>query len=80
MNLYNPLAATKRLEPAGMKRRMAEAIASEINDGKSDLVTKEDLRQQLDATLDKQTIKLGGFVAALFALATTILGMLISLK
>jgi hypothetical protein len=80
MNLYNPLDATKRLEAAGMERRMVEAIASEINDGKSDLVTKEDLRQQLDAALDKQTIKLGGFVAALFALATTILGVLISLK
>jgi hypothetical protein len=76
MNAYNPLASMKRLEEAGVPRLQAEAIAAEIGDGTSDLVTTE----RLDAALDRQTIKLGGFVAALVALATTILGLLISFK
>ncbi len=76
MNAYNPLAAMKRLEEAGPSRPHAEAIAPEISDGTDGLVTKE----QLDAALDRQTIRLGGFIAALIALTTAILGLLISFK
>lgn len=80
MNAYNPLESMKRLEQAGLARQHAEAIASEINESTNDLVTKQYFKEHLDAMLDRQTIKLGGFVAALIALATTILGVLISVK
>jgi hypothetical protein len=76
MNAYNPLDTTRRLEAAGLERRQAEAIADEIAGGTSELVTKE----QLDAALDKQTIRLGGFIAGIIALASAILGTLISVK
>ena len=76
MTAYNPLDSMRRLEAAGMERRQAEAIADEIHDRTTDLVTKD----MLEAALDRQTIKLGGFVAALIALATTVLGVLISFK
>ena len=76
MNAYNPLDSMRRLEAAGLNRQQAEAIADEISDGTSDLVTKD----MLEAALDKQTIKLGGFVAAMIVIATTILGVLISIK
>ena len=76
MNAYNPLDSMRRLEAAGLNRQQAEAIADEISDGTSDLVTRE----MLEAALDKQTIKLGGFVAAMIVIATTILGVLISIK
>ena len=76
MNVYNPLTSMKRLEGAGLPRQHAEAIASEISEGTRDYITKE----QMDASLDRQTIKLGGFIAALVALPTTILGVVISIK
>ncbi|MGJ3626438.1 hypothetical protein AB5I41_05090 [Sphingomonas sp. MMS24-JH45] len=49
MNAYNPLDSMKRLEAAGLDRRQAEAIASEINDSAAELVTKVYLREQLDS-------------------------------
>jgi hypothetical protein len=76
MNAYNPLDAMKRLEAAGLERRQAEAIAGEINDGTSGLVTKE----QLDAALDRTTIRIGILTSGIVAVATTVLGVLISLK
>jgi hypothetical protein len=76
MNAYNPLDSMRRLEAAGLERRQVEAIAAEINDGTNPLVTKD----LLDAALDRQTIRIAGFVAAMIALATTVLGVLISLK
>ncbi len=76
MNAYNPLDSMKRLEAAGLERRHAEAIADETREGTEEHITKE----QLDASLDKQTIKLGGFVAAMIVVATAILGLLISIK
>ncbi len=74
MNAYNPLASMKRLEDADLERRHAEAIAAELRDSTTDLVTKE----QLDAALDKQTIKLGALVAAIVVLACTVLGAVLS--
>ncbi len=80
MNLYNPLDAMKRLEASGLERRHAEAIASEINESGRDLVTKDFLKEHLDSALAKQTVRMGGLIAAVIALATTILGVLISVK
>ncbi|HEX8486228.1 hypothetical protein [Sphingomonas sp.] len=80
MNAYNPLDSMRRLEAAGLERRQAEAIANEINEGKSDLVTREDLKQQLDAIADKLLIKVGIMVAAIVAMACSIMGVLISVK
>ena len=76
MNAYNPLASAQRLESAGLTRKHAEAIASELTEGTSDLVTKE----QLVAALDKQTIKIGIMMSAIIALACSIMGVIISFK
>lgn len=74
MNVYNPLDSSKRLEAAGLARQHAEAIASEINGGTASLVTKE----QLDAALDKVTIRLSVIMAGIITLACTILGVILS--
>ena len=76
MNAFNPLEATKRLQAAGIARRQAEAIASEIGDGMSNLVTDE----KLEAALAKQTVRQGALTAGIVAVATTLLGLLISLN
>ena len=80
MNAYNPLDAMKRLEASGLERRQAEAIASEINDGKSNLVTRDDLKQQLDALADKLLVKIGLLVSGVVALACTVMGVVFSIK
>jgi hypothetical protein len=80
MNAYNPLTATKRLEAAGLPRQHAEAIAFELDDGTSDLVTKEYLSDQLETALAKQTVRIGVLTSGIVAVATTVLGVLISLK
>jgi len=80
MNAYNPLSATHRLEAAGLDRKQAEAIASEISDSKSDLVTKDYLKEQLDAEFSKFTVRLGGLIAGMVAVATAVPGLLISIK
>ena len=74
MNAYNPLTATHRLEETGLSRKQSEAIASEINEGTSDLVTQE----QMDAALNKQTIRMSVINAGMLTLACTILGTLIA--
>lgn len=76
MNMYNPLESTKRLEAAGLAGAQAEAIASEINDGTNDLVT----HAQLEAALDRTTIRIGILTSGIVAVATAILGVLISIK
>jgi len=80
MNAYNPLSATHRLEAAGLDRKQAEAIASEIGDSKSDLVTNETFDIKMEAALNKQLVRFGVLMAGIMAVATTILGTLISLK
>ena len=62
------------MEASGLSRKQAEAIASEINDGSSEHVTKE----QLEAALDKTIIKMGLMVSAIVALACSIMGVIIS--
>jgi hypothetical protein len=78
MNAFNPLESSKRLEAAGIVRGHAEAIASEIDGGVSDLVTKEYFRERLDAALDKQTIRMSVINAGMLTLTCTILGTLIA--
>lgn len=74
MNAYNPLESMKRLQQAGITRRHAEAIAAEIGDGMSNLVTNE----RLDAALDRVTIRLGLIVVGAITLACTVLGVILS--
>lgn len=80
MNAFNTLEATKRLEAAGIARGHAEAIASEINAGTGDFVTKDYFSEKLDAALAKQTIRNGIVTSGIVAFATTLLGLLISLN
>ena len=80
MNAYNPLTATHRLEETGLSCKQAEAIASEINASAEDLVTKDYFREQLDAALARNTIRMGVLTSGIVAVATAILGLLISIK
>jgi hypothetical protein len=80
MNAYNPLTTAKRLEASGLPRKQAEAIAFEIDDSTSDLVTREYLTDRLDSALAKQTIRIGVLTSGIVAVATAVLGVLISLK
>ena len=74
MNSFNPLSSAQRLEAAGLPRKQAEAIAGEITDGTNDFVTKN----QLEAALDKQTIRMSIINAGMLTLTCTILGTLIA--
>ena len=80
MNAYNPLTAAHRLEETGLSRKQSEAIASEINASAEDLVTKDYFREQLDAALARNTIRIGVLTSGIVAVATAILGLLISIK
>jgi hypothetical protein len=80
MNAFNPLTTAKRLEASGLPRQQAEAIAFEIDDGTSDLVTREYLADQLESALAKQTVRIGVLTSGIVAVATAVLGVLISLK
>ncbi|MEO6718673.1 MAG: hypothetical protein ABIM50_15670 [Novosphingobium sp.] len=75
MNAYNPLASMQRLEAAGLPRKQAEAIASEITDGTNDLVTNA----MLEAALDKVTLRLSVIIGGMLALVCTILGTLMAI-
>ena len=78
MNAFNPLESTKRLEAAGIARGHAEAIASEINASNDDLVTRDFFKRELDAALDRVTIRLGLIVVGAITLACTVLGTVLS--
>ena len=80
MNSYNPLKSTHRLEAAGLPRQQAEAIASEINASAEDLVTKEFFKDQLEAALARNTVRMGVLTSGIVAVATALLGILISIK
>lgn len=91
MNAYNPLSSMKRLESAGLDRQHAEAIAFEIGESTSDLVTNDTLTLKLDAfesrldakmdaALNRQLVRIGVLFAALLTLACSVIGVLISLK
>lgn len=74
MNAFNPIAMMQRLEASGFKRGQAEALADEMRSAIVPLVTQE----QLDASLNKQTIRLGVIVVAAVTLACTVLGVILS--
>jgi len=78
MNAFNPLESTKRLEAAGIARGHAEAIASEINASNDDLVTRDYFKRELDAALDRVTIRMGLIVVGAITLACTVLGTVLS--
>lgn len=64
------------MEAAGLARAQAEAIAGEITGGTNNLVTKS----ELEAALDKTAIRIGILTSGIVAVATAILGLLISIK
>lgn len=70
------LTFSQSLERAGFKRPQADAIAMGMGNAAAELVTKTDL----DAAMDRMTIRLGALIAAGFAVSTAILGFLISLQ
>ena len=80
MNAYNPLTAKHRLEETGLSRKQSEAIASETNASAEDLVTKDYFKEQLDAALARNTIRMGVLTSGIVAVATAVLGLLISTK
>lgn len=69
------LTYSQSLEQAGFKRAQADAIAAGMGKAAADLVTKADL----DAAMDRVTIRVGALLAAGLAISTAILGLLISL-
>ena len=74
MNAYNPLSSAQRLEAAGFPRSQADAIAAEVGQSTNDLVTKE----QLEAALDRVTIRLSVILGGIVTLACTILGVVLT--
>ncbi len=80
MNAYNPLTSTHRLEASGLSRKQTEAIASEINASAEDLVTKDYFKDQLEAALARNTVRMGVLTSGIVAVATALLGILISIK
>ena len=79
MTAFNPIASMQRLEAAGFKRAQAEALADELRDATSDLVTREFLKAELKflqaelkAEMDRQFIRLCAAGAAMLALAVTV--------
>lgn len=71
MSAFNPIASMQRLEAAGFKRAQAEALADELRDAMSDLVTREYFKAELKAEMDRQFIRLCAAGAAMLALAVT---------
>ena len=75
MTAYHPIATMQQLESAGFKRQQAEALAQAISDGRDDLVTRSDLR----AELNKMALNLFLANAAFMALCTTLIGVVVTL-
>lgn len=75
MTAYNPIAAMQRFEAAGIKRQHAEVLADELHGAMVQLVTQE----QLQAALDRQTIRLGLIVVGVVSIACTVLGVVLTL-
>ena len=58
MSAYNPIASMQRLEAAGFKRAQAEALADELRDAMSNLVTNEQLTRALDALESRLSLRM----------------------
>jgi hypothetical protein len=76
MNAFNPIESMRRYERAGFERRQAETLANELHGAMLHHVTQE----QLQAALDRQTIRICGIIGAFMAFGFTVLGALISLS
>ena len=69
MNAFNPITTMQKLEAVGMDRRQAETLADEFHHATTELVTKDELTKALDAQANTLTLRIGGMVAAMLALA-----------
>lgn len=72
MNAFNPIATMQKLESVGMERKQAETLADELHHATTELVTKDELQKALDAQANTLTLRIGGMVAAMLALAVTL--------
>ena len=72
MNAFNPITTMQKLEAVGMDRRQAETLADELHHATTELVTKDELTKALDAQANTLTLRIGGIVGALLALAVTL--------
>ncbi|HCW62540.1 hypothetical protein [uncultured Sphingobium sp.] len=72
MNAFNPITTMQKLEAVGMDRRQAETLADELHHATTELVTKDELTKALDAQANTLTLRIGGMVAAMLALAVTL--------
>jgi hypothetical protein len=79
MSAFNPIASMQRLEAAGFKRAQAEALADELRDAMSELVTNEQLIHALDAQSDKLTLRMDALEDKLTLRICGILGGLLTL-
>jgi hypothetical protein len=76
---FDTLAFVKRLSAAGMDTRQAEALAETLSVHALDtLVTKDDLKNALDALELRLTMRMGAISAASAALTIAIIGALIT--
>lgn len=72
MNAFNPISTMQKLEAVGMDRKQAETLADEFHHATTELVTKDELTKALDAQANTLTLRIGGMVAAMLALAVTL--------
>lgn len=72
MNAFNPITTMQKLEAVGMDRRQAETLADEFHHATTELVTKDELTEALDAQANTLTLRIGGMVAAMLALTVTL--------
>ena len=69
----------QRLEAAGFKRAQAEALAEELRDTRSGLVTNEQLTKALDAQADKLTLRICGILGGLLTIGFASIGVALTL-
>jgi hypothetical protein len=77
---FKPLAAVAQLETAGFNRSQAVAIATVLDDGIAERVTKHDLELALSQSENRLTARFGIMLAAGLSLAVAILGAIITLS
>lgn len=75
-NTFDTLTAAKDLQAAGIDRDQAEAIAKAIREAQGDLVTKPDLRSELNAAITSLERRLIGYGLALAGLVIAVIKLL----
>lgn len=73
---FKPLVAVAQLETAGFERKQAVAIATVLDDGISERVTKDDLTLALSQSENRLTARFG----VMLSVAVAVLGVIISLN